>query len=128
MKSPIAQFTEAETGRVIVPKLEIARTLWAQTVGLMGRPSLPADTGLLIPRCNSIHTGFVRFPLDIVFLDSDCRVVRIVTSLAPWRIAGPVRGAKSVLELSEGTLRQKQVAVGQRYRVSYPDQIARTAD
>ncbi len=108
------QLVDSDTGRLVVARLEIARTLWEQSVGLMGRRGLHEDDGLLILRCNSIHTCFVKFKIDAVFLDAELRVVRVCPNLAPWRIAGPICGAKSTLELPAGTVRQKQITVGQR--------------
>lgn len=109
------QLRAIETGRVIIPHLEVADTVWAQTFGLMGRREFAADHGLLIPRCNAIHTAFVRFPIDVIFLDAQLTVVRLISALPPWRIVGFVRGAKSVVELPAGTLRQKQIGVGQQF-------------
>ena len=117
MKHTKGQLADSATGRLVVSSLEIARTLWTQTVGLMGSPGIDDDAGLLILRCNSIHTCFVRFRIDVVFLDEQLRVVRIFPDLAPWRIAGPVRGAKSALELPAGTVRQQHIAVGQRMQL-----------
>ena len=112
-----AQLRTFETGRVIVPRLEIAGSLWAQTVGLIGRTEIASNAGLLIPHCNAIHTAFLRFPIDVMFLDKELNVVRLISDLAPWRMVGFVRGAKSVVELPAGTLRQKQIVVGQQFTV-----------
>ena len=115
------QLLGQETGRVIVARLEVASSLWTQTVGLMGRREFAADSGLWIPHCNGIHTAFVRFPIDVMFLDGQMRAVRLVPALSPWRVVGPVRGAKSVVELPAGSLRQKQIVVGQQFLVTIPD-------
>ncbi len=64
---------------------EVARTLWARIRGLIGRRGLPAGEGLLILRCNAIHTFFMRFPIDATFYDREGRVVRIVRGIRPWR-------------------------------------------
>ncbi len=57
--------------------------------------------GLLIPRTSSVHTHFMRFPIDVVFLDGEGRVAKIVRGLRPWRFAG-ARGTRDVLELPAG--------------------------
>jgi uncharacterized membrane protein (UPF0127 family) len=119
MKKQYARLCDGETRQVILPNLEVAATLWAQTIGLMGRKELATASGLLIPHCNAIHTAFVRFPIDVLFLDAQSTVIRLVPALAPWRIHGPVRGAKSVVELPTGTLRQKQIVIGQRFTVHH---------
>ncbi len=64
---------------------EVARTLWARVKGLIGRSGLPPGKGMLILRCNAIHTFFMRFPIDATFYDREGRVVRIVRGIKPWR-------------------------------------------
>lgn len=115
------QLRVRETGRVIVARLEVASSLWRQTVGLMGLREFAADSGLWIPHCNAIHTAFVRFPIDVMFLDGQMTAIRLVPALSPWRIVGPLRGAKSVVELPAGSLRQKQIVAGQQFLVYVPD-------
>jgi uncharacterized protein len=66
--------------------------------GLIGRRSLPAGTALEIPRCRSVHTFGMRFPLDLVWLDGSRHVVRVDRAVPPWRVRS-CRQARSVLEL-----------------------------
>lgn len=73
----------------------------ARMRGLLGRRELPAGEGLLLTPAPAIHTAFMRFEIDALFLDRDLRVVRIVERLKPWR-AAHARRAHSVLELSAG--------------------------
>ncbi len=115
MIKQLAQLRASETGHIVIPYMEVATNLWTQTVGLMGRKEFAPDGGLFIPHCNAIHTAFVRFPIDVMFLDEKMRVVRLVPALPPWRMIGFVRGAKSVVELPAGTLRQKQIEAGQQF-------------
>jgi len=68
----------------------------------MGRRELPAGNGLLIDPCSSIHMFFMRFPIDVVFLDRDGTVVKIVHAIKPWRVAMGA-GGKKALELPAGT-------------------------
>ena len=69
--------------------------------GLLGRRTLPADEGILLRPAGSIHTAFMRFPIDAVFLDRELVVVGIAPELPPWRAAGR-KGAHAVLELASG--------------------------
>ena len=69
--------------------------------GLLGRDDLPAGQGLLLRPAGSIHTAFMRFPIDAVFLDCELTVLRVVRHLPPWHMASE-RGAKAVLELPAG--------------------------
>lgn len=67
-------------------KAEVAETFAQRAKGLIGRASLPPGRGLLIKRCNCIHTFFMRFPIDATFLDGEGRVVRSVAGIRPWRL------------------------------------------
>ena len=64
----------------------VAETLFDRLKGLIGTSSLPPGRGLLIRRCNCIHTLFMRFPIDATFLDRHNRVVRVVRHIKPWRL------------------------------------------
>ena len=78
---------------------EVARSFLARLRGLIGRRGLPPGQGLLILRCNAIHTFFMRFAIDAVFYDSEDRVVKVVRNVRPWRpfVWGGFRAVK-VLE------------------------------
>lgn len=65
---------------------EVARSFWARLKGLIGRQSLPPGRGLLILKCNAIHTFFMRFPIDATFYDREDRVVKTVRNIRPWRL------------------------------------------
>jgi uncharacterized membrane protein (UPF0127 family)/Flp pilus assembly protein protease CpaA len=79
--------------------------------GLLGRPGLPAGEGMLITPAPSIHTAFMRFPIDALFLDRGLRVIKIVERLGPWRVASKAR-ARAVLELAAGESARRGVKVG----------------
>jgi uncharacterized protein len=81
--------------------------------GLMGRSGLPAGEGLLLRPAPSIHTAFMRFPIDALFLDRSLRVVAVVERLQPWRTASK-RSARAVLELAAGEVARRGVRVGDR--------------
>jgi uncharacterized membrane protein (UPF0127 family) len=89
---------------VLAEALERPRTFVGRGLGLMFRSSLPAGRGIWIAPCAGIHTFFMRFPIDAVFLDRRQRVVRVCRGLAAWRMVPLVRGAHSVVELPAGTV------------------------
>jgi uncharacterized protein len=95
---------EAGSGRVLVEDLELAKSSWSRFVGLMGRPTLEKGRGLWIEPCNSIHMFFMRFAIDVLFLDRQRRVKKVMLNLKPWRISPIVFGARTVVELPAGTL------------------------
>ena len=64
---------------------EVAETFVARAKGLIGRRGLEPGKGLLIPRCNCIHTFFMRFAIDATFLDRHGEVVKVVRNIRPWR-------------------------------------------
>jgi uncharacterized membrane protein (UPF0127 family) len=79
--------------------------------GLLGRSSLEYGEGILLQPAGSIHTAFMRFPIDAVFLDTEMRILRIESNLRPWRMAAQ-RGAKAVVELPAGAAETMGLAVG----------------
>jgi hypothetical protein len=81
--------------------------------GLIGRRGLPAGEGLLLTHAPAIHTAFMRFPIDALFLDRDLRVLDIAERLRPWRIASKQK-ARAVLELAAGECARRGVEVGDR--------------
>ena len=92
---------------------ELADGPFRRMKGLIGRRGLPTGEGLLLRPAPAIHTAFMRFPIDAVFLDRDLRVLDIAARLAPWRLASKA-GARSVLELSAGECDRCGVKVGHR--------------
>jgi uncharacterized membrane protein (UPF0127 family) len=67
-------------------RAKVARTFFQRAKGLIGTRYLERGEGLLILRCNSIHTFFMSFPIDAVFLDRNDKVVKIVRNIRPWRL------------------------------------------
>ncbi len=104
-----------ENGTVLVPRLEVAETVWETTVGLLGRAELAPGGGLLLPGCRSIHMFFMRFPIDAVFLDDTGVVRRVAARLRPWRLAWCPE-ARDTLELSAGAAAER-FRPGQRVRL-----------
>jgi uncharacterized protein len=100
-------------GRVVCERCLVADRPWARMRGLLGRAELPRGEGILLRPAGSIHTFFMRFPIDVVFLDGDARVVGVERRLGPWRVARR-RGAKAVLELPAGAADEAALAAGAR--------------
>ena len=92
-------------------RCEVAATPLRRMRGLLGRSGLESGRGLLLRPAGSIHTAFMRFPIDAVFLDGEGTVLRIAADLPPWRAAA-ARGARSVLELAAGEAERRGVSVG----------------
>jgi uncharacterized membrane protein (UPF0127 family) len=90
----------------------VAGGFLARLIGWMGLRSAPASL-LLIPGCRAVHTCFMRFPIDLIFIDADARVVGLVRGLKPWRLAA-CRVASSVLEAPVGWIDRSGLACGDR--------------
>lgn len=80
----------------------------------MMAPPLPEGGGLVLDPCGSIHMFFMRYPLDVLFLDKEGRVVFMYKGIKPWRVGRIVRGAKMAVELPEGAIEQSLTEVGDR--------------
>ena len=89
--------------RCVVPNVWHAADPWTRLRGLLGRkPLLPgAAQGLLIEPCAGVHTFWMKYPLDLVFLDRNSRVLDICENVAPWSTRA-ARGARKTLELMAG--------------------------
>jgi uncharacterized protein len=104
---------EDQDGRVVCEELLLADGPLSRMRGLLGRRALPSGEGLLLRPAASIHTAFMRFAIDAVFLDRDLRVLKVEPRIRPWRTAG-CRGARAVLELSAGESERRGVRPGDR--------------
>jgi uncharacterized protein len=104
-------------GNVLCERVEVADRILPRMRGAMGRASLPPGQGILLQPAPSIHTAFVRFEFDAVFLDGNLRVVRVVERLKPWRVVSARRGL-SVLELAAGEITRRGVQVGDQIVVT----------
>ena len=88
---------------------EIADSFLSRLKGLMFRKKLDRDSGLFIQNCSSIHTCFMRFPIDVIYVDRKYTVLYTET-VAPWRIGKIVKHTRHVLELPAGN--KEKFAVG----------------
>jgi uncharacterized protein len=100
-------------GSVACERCIVAGTSLARMRGLLGRSALPRDEGILLRPASSVHTWFMRFPIDVVFLDRDLAVLRVVPRLGPWRAVARRRAA-AVLELAAGESERRGLCVGDR--------------
>ena len=91
----------------------LADTALARMKGLLGRKALPSGEGILLRPASSVHTAFMRFPIDAVFLDRELRVLEVAENLRPWRTAAR-RKAHAVLELPAGESDRRGLSPGDR--------------
>jgi uncharacterized membrane protein (UPF0127 family) len=99
------------TRGAIALDVDLATTRVERRRGLLGRRTLGPTQGLLLTPCLAVHTAFMRFSIDVVFIDRDGHVVRVASDVRPWRIAISLR-AHAVIELAAGTADAHDIRVG----------------
>jgi uncharacterized membrane protein (UPF0127 family) len=102
-----------EDGRVVCERCIVADRAYRRMRGLLGRRGLKPGEGMVLRPAWNVHTAFMRFPLDVVFLDSDQVVIRLERDVAPWRTVS-CRGAREVVELASGECERRGLEVGDR--------------
>jgi uncharacterized protein len=109
-------------GNVLCERLEVAASMAAQSRGLLGRDGLGPGAGMLFEGgflpLMWMHMFFMRFAIDIVFLDKANRVLRINHSLKPWRVSSMVLGARKALELEAGAAARSGTVAGDQLELS----------
>ena len=108
------KITNTTRSTTLAEKARRAGGFLARGRGLMLSSPLPAGGGLVLDPCNSIHMFFMRYPLDIIFVSNDGRVVFMYRSIKPWRMGRVVRGAQMAIELPEGAIARSGTQVGDR--------------
>jgi len=98
--------------KILIPTCWVAKDFYSRLRGLMGKKNLPADEAILFPKCNSIHTFFMRFPIDVVLVSKEGRVVDIVEGMKGWRFLTPRKGVKHVIEMKAERCRELGISKG----------------
>ena len=105
-------------GPVVCERCVLADSPLRRMRGLLGRKKLDGGQGLLIRPAPAVHTWFMRFAIDAVFLDRELNVLSVRPDLRPWRMASQ-RGARAVLELPAGEAERRGIEAGQRLEVNH---------
>lgn len=108
---------------MLADRPEFAETIWTRLRGLLGRDGLAEGEALYLAPCPQVHMFFMRFAIDVVFVDRGHVVVAVVEELAPWKISAFHGGAHAAIELPAGTLAAKPVAVGDQLEVTRPGEV-----
>ncbi|MDA0353472.1 MAG: DUF192 domain-containing protein [Chloroflexi bacterium] len=101
----------ARSGAVLGTAVECADSPWARMCGLLGRASLAEGGGMRFEPASSLHMMFMRFAIDLVYVDREERVVKLVSDFAPWRFSA-ARGARTAYELPAGVIAGCDIEVG----------------
>lgn len=110
--SRVTVINKTKGNAVIAARVCVARGFFEKLHGLMFRKEMGKDEGLLLEKASSIHMCFMKFPIDVVFLDGSNKVVKTVNVLKPWTLWCGERGAVSVLELPAGLIQSCNVQEG----------------
>lgn len=109
------------TGRRLADRVELANTFFKRLRGLMFRRRLAPDQALWLRPCNGVHTFWMLFAIDVIFLDRELRIVRLVENMRPFRVTRPHLAARSVLEMAAHSISSAGLRVGDRLEVERSD-------
>jgi len=111
-----------ESGVKLASRVRIAGDSAARRKGLLGADNLDREAGLWIMPCEAIHTFGLKLPIDVLFLDRDFRVKKLLAGIRPYRISVCLR-ASSVLEIRAGAIAESKTRVGDRLAVERVGQV-----
>lgn len=101
-------------------QVELANTFYLRLKGLLGRKTIPPDKAMVIFPCLSVHTWFMQFPIDVVFLNKNRLVLEVIRNMAPYKISPMVKGSYYVIEMLGGVL-PAGIEVGQKFNLEGRD-------
>ncbi len=110
-------FVRISDGKIISSNIETAYTFGKRFRGLMFRKSLAEGSSMHIKPCGSVHCFFMRYPIDVVFLSGDGKIVHIIKEMKPWRVSKIYAKAESVLELPSGYAQKVGLNIGDRLKI-----------
>lgn len=99
-------------GTVVATHVEMADSMWKRFCGLMMRKEFHEDQALVLSPCSSIHMFFMRFPIDVAFVNSDGKILHALHSIRPWRMSRIVFHAVAAIELPAGTMKKRGIGTG----------------
>jgi len=105
------------TGVIVATQVEVADTRASRRKGLLGRDSLDPSAAIVLSPCFAVHTAFMRFPIDVLFVNRNGVVVRVARDVGAWRMTASWR-AHAVIEAAAGTATRQDVRVGDRLYVA----------
>ena len=112
------EIVDETRGTMIGDRIAVAETSIARIVGLLGKHTLAAGAGLWIRPSSGVHTFGMKFPIDVIGLDADLKVLRLWESLSPQRLTSVSLRLRSVIELPPGRIAECNVALGDKLRMT----------
>jgi uncharacterized membrane protein (UPF0127 family) len=112
---PKTTLIDIDSGSVIATDVFIANSFWHRLRGLQFKREVPPGHAFILPGCNSVHTCFMRFDIDVIFVDKNWRVLMVFKGVTPFRFIKPQRGAYAAIEIKAG---QADVCAGHRLQLT----------
>lgn len=106
------KFYHRATGQLLAEKVVLANTFLTRLRGLIARSRLAPTEALWLRPCNGVHTWWMHYAIDVIFLDRDLRIVKLVENMRPFRLTAPHREARSVLEMAARSISHAQLKIG----------------
>ncbi|EKE02764.1 MAG: hypothetical protein ACD_20C00337G0035 [uncultured bacterium] len=105
--------------KLVADRVRVANNPISRIVGLLNRAGLEKGEGLLIVPCNGIHSFFMRFRFDAVFLDKGNKVKYLIKNMKPWQLSPMIFGAHSILELPAATIEEADIKLNDALELIY---------
>lgn len=115
----LIKLINTSSGQVIGDKIVYANGIYKRFIGLMGKKNLEKNEGIFLTPCNSIHMMFMKFPIDIIFLDRKNKIIHITENIQPWKISKVIFKAQSVLEVPIGTVKETKSKIGDSLSIEF---------
>jgi len=106
------RLTNLTKNTILAEEIALADQPLARIKGLLGRREFKQGCGLLIKPCKSVHTFFMHFPIDLLFVDKRYKVIKALPRLLPYKLSGIYLRACAAIELPCGTLQSSQTSEG----------------
>lgn len=101
----------------IASNVILADNFFSRLIGLLNKSSLDSNDGLILRPCNAIHTWFMKFPIDIVFIDKNNKIIFLIENMLPGRRSPIIRPAKEVIEFKAGRIKQSGSEIGDQLEI-----------
>lgn len=112
-----------DTGKIIVEKFHIAQTFWQRLFGLITYKTLPDNEGMILINSNGIHTLFMRFPIDVLYVNEYYQIIEVYRDVKPWKLLPIRKKAKYVIEIPAGTIANSRTKKGHRVIIRDNDKV-----
>lgn len=97
---------------IIAENGNITSNFYDRFKGLLGKKEIKNDEALIIKPCNSIHMFFMKFSIDVIFIDKNDRVCEMIKNIKPWKVSKIIKEAKYVIELKSGKIEEHNIEIG----------------